>query len=59
VRPRHARFAPPPENAGLRAVESEFELLVIGHGCHNFFGFNYDAIFAVGVGQRLSKAKFI
>jgi hypothetical protein len=42
----------------LRAVESEFELLV---GCHNGhrFGCNYDTTIAGGVGQRLSKAKFL
>ena len=31
--PRHAVLAPASEDAGLRSVESEFELFV---GCHNF-----------------------
>jgi hypothetical protein len=46
-----ACFAPPAVDAGLRAVESEFELLV---GCHNI-NFNYDTTLAEEVGQRLSK----
>ena len=52
------RFAPPPVDTGLRAVESQFQLLVCCHCGHNF-EFNYASTMTSEVGQRLSNLNFL